>query len=93
MVARRPKELEGGGDRTQLKLEEIGAFMASGLLGKFDRLMMVNDRRLTEAILLQRRTFDRVRWREILHDIQRHLAEQVYSSTGSRVGKLLDGAA
>lgn len=53
----------------------------------------VNDRRLTGAILLQRRTFDRVRWREILHDIQRHLAEQVYSSTGSRVGKLLDGAA
>jgi peptide/nickel transport system substrate-binding protein len=93
------------GIEAQLKLKEIGAFMASGLLGKFDRLMMaqrggplfpdpylaafhlpgqpansagVNDPRLTEAILLQRRTFDPVRRREILHDIQRHLAEQVY---------------
>jgi peptide/nickel transport system substrate-binding protein len=93
------------GIEAQLKLKEIGAFMASGLRGKFEKLMMaprggplfpdpylaafhlpgepansssVNDPRLTQAIRLQRRTFDPARRREILHDIQRQLAEQVY---------------
>jgi peptide/nickel transport system substrate-binding protein len=38
----------------------------------------VNDPRLTEMILLQRRTFDPARRREILYDIQRYLSQQVY---------------
>jgi ABC-type transport system substrate-binding protein len=38
----------------------------------------VNDSKLTEMIRLQRRTFDPARRREILWDIQRYLAEQVY---------------
>jgi peptide/nickel transport system substrate-binding protein len=38
----------------------------------------VNDPRLTEMIRLQRRTFDVAKRREILWDIQRYLAEQVY---------------
>jgi ABC-type transport system substrate-binding protein len=38
----------------------------------------VNDPRLTEMIRLQRRTFDVSKRREIIWDIQRHIAEQVY---------------
>jgi peptide/nickel transport system substrate-binding protein len=38
----------------------------------------VNDPKLTEMIRLQRRTFDLARRRDIVWDIQRHLAEQVY---------------
>jgi peptide/nickel transport system substrate-binding protein len=38
----------------------------------------VNDPKLTEMIRLQRRTFDAGRRREILHDIQRYLSQQVY---------------
>ena len=38
----------------------------------------VDDPKLTEMILLQRRTLDAPRRRDILWDIQRHLAEQVY---------------
>ena len=38
----------------------------------------VNDPKLTEMIRLQRRTFDAAKRREVLYDIQRYLAEQVY---------------
>ncbi|HTY80708.1 MAG TPA: ABC transporter substrate-binding protein [Candidatus Bathyarchaeia archaeon] len=38
----------------------------------------VNDPKLTEMIRLQRRTYNVVKRREIVHDIQRYLAEQVY---------------
>jgi peptide/nickel transport system substrate-binding protein len=38
----------------------------------------VNDPKLTDMIRLQRRTFDVAKRREILYDIQRYLAEQVY---------------
>ena len=38
----------------------------------------VNDPKLTEMIKLQRRTFDVVKRREIVYDIQRYLSEQVY---------------
>jgi ABC-type transport system substrate-binding protein len=38
----------------------------------------VNDPKLTELIRLQRRTFDVARRRDIVWDIQRHLAGQVY---------------
>jgi len=42
----------------------------------------VNDPKLTEMIKLQRRTFDVSRRREIVYDIQRYLAEQVYYQYG-----------
>ena len=42
----------------------------------------VNDPKLTEMIRLQRRTFDVARRRDIVWDIQRHLAEQVYHVYG-----------
>jgi len=45
----------------------------------------VNDPRLTEMILLQRRTFDETRRRELLYDIQRYLAERVYYHYGPSV--------
>ncbi len=38
----------------------------------------VNDPKLTEMIRLQRRTFDVTKRREIVYDIQRYLAEQMY---------------
>ena len=40
----------------------------------------VDDPRLTEMIRLQRRTLDTAKRREIVYDIQRYLAEQVYYS-------------
>lgn len=46
----------------------------------------VNDPKLTEMIRLQRRTFDAVKRREIIYDIQRYLAEQVYYEYGPSVG-------
>ncbi len=46
----------------------------------------VNDPKLTEMIRLQRRTFDAVKRREIIYDIQRYLAEQVYYAYGPSVG-------
>jgi ABC-type transport system substrate-binding protein len=38
----------------------------------------VDDPKLTEMIRLQRRTYNVSKRREIVYDIQRHLAEQVY---------------
>jgi ABC-type transport system substrate-binding protein len=46
--------------------------------GQPQNIAGVNDPRLTEMIKLQRRTFDVAKRREIVYDIQRHLAQQVY---------------
>jgi peptide/nickel transport system substrate-binding protein len=45
----------------------------------------VDDPKLTEMIKLQRRTLDANKRREIVYDIQRYLAEQVYYSYGPSV--------
>jgi ABC-type transport system substrate-binding protein len=48
----------------------------------------VNDPKLSETIRLQRRTFDVGRRREIVYDIQRYLAEQVYYHYGPSVSSM-----
>jgi peptide/nickel transport system substrate-binding protein len=48
------------------------------LPGQLANASGVDDPRLTEMIGLQRRTLDPARRRDIVHDIQRYLAEQVY---------------
>ena len=54
-------------------------YLAGGHLpGMPLNLAGVNDPKLTEMIQLQRRTFDVAKRREIVYDIQRYLAEQVY---------------
>jgi ABC-type transport system substrate-binding protein len=45
----------------------------------------VDDPKLTTMIRAQRQTFDAGKRREIVHDIQRHLAEQVYYQYGPSV--------
>jgi peptide/nickel transport system substrate-binding protein len=45
----------------------------------------VNDPKLTDMIKLQRRTFDDKKRREILFDLQRYLAQQVYYAYGPSV--------
>ena len=96
---------KSAGIHGELKVKEAGAFMASAMLGRFEKLMIgqrggalfpdpylaafhlpgqrpnssgVNDPKLTEMIRLQRRTLDVARRRDIIWDIQRYLAEQVY---------------
>jgi ABC-type transport system substrate-binding protein len=93
------------GIETDLRLKESGAFIASVLGRKFEKVAItlrggattpdpylvgghlpgqplntagVNDPKLDEMIKLQRRTFDVAKRREVIHDIQRYLAEQVY---------------
>ena len=97
------------GIETDLKAKEFGAFMASTIYGKFEKMAHslrggtpvadislytshipgelfnssgVNDPKLTEMIRLQRRTLDAAKRREIVFDIQRYLAEQVYYHYG-----------
>ena len=54
-------------------------YLAGGHLpGMPLNLAGVSDPKLTEMIQLQRRTFDVAKRREIVYDIQRYLAEQVY---------------
>jgi peptide/nickel transport system substrate-binding protein len=89
----------------ELKPKDFGAYMATTIYGKFDKLANglrggspiaditlysphvpgeplnasgVDDPKLTEMIKLQRRTIDAAKRREIVYDIQRYLAEQVY---------------
>ena len=110
----------GAGIQADLKIKEMGAFVSSAMVGRFDRMMLamrggplfpdpylaafhlpgqrtnwsgVNDAKLTKMILLQRRTADVTRRRDILWDIQRHLAEQVYYLYGpsARVVAAWDG--
>ncbi|HYB43060.1 MAG TPA: hypothetical protein VEL75_14880, partial [Candidatus Methylomirabilis sp.] len=45
----------------------------------------VNDPKLTEMIRLQRKTYDVAKRREIVYDIQRYVAEQVYYQFGPSV--------
>jgi ABC-type transport system substrate-binding protein len=45
----------------------------------------VDDPKLTEMIKLRRRTFNVAKRRELIHDIQRYLAEQVYYQYGPSV--------
>ncbi|OLA98631.1 MAG: hypothetical protein AUG87_03565 [Candidatus Rokubacteria bacterium 13_1_20CM_4_70_14] len=93
------------GIETELRGKEFGAFMASAIYGKFEKLAHslrggtpiadlslynfhvpgealnssgVDDPKLTDMIRLQRRMLDPVKRREIVYDIQRYLAEQVY---------------
>ena len=93
----------------ELKGKDFGAYMATTIYGKFDKLghglrggspiadislynshipgeplnaSGVDDPKLTELIRLQRRTLDVAKRREIVYDIQRYLAEQVYYAFG-----------
>src|SRR5438445_539719 len=93
----------------ELKSKDFGAYMATTIYGKFEKLAHglrggspiadislynahipgeafnasgVDDPKLTEMIRLQRRTLDVAKRREIVYDIQRYLAEQVYYSYG-----------
>ena len=50
--------------------------------GQMTNAAPVNDARLTEMIRLQRRTFDVAKRRDIIWDIQRHCAQQVYYGYG-----------
>ena len=45
----------------------------------------VNDPKLTEMVKLQRRTFDEKKRREMVYDIQRYAAQQVYYGYGASV--------
>jgi len=96
----------------ELKPKDFGAYMATTIYGKFDKLghglrggspiaditlynahvpgeplnaSGVDDPKLTEMLRLQRRTLDVAKRREIVYDIQRYLAEQVYYSYGPSV--------
>jgi peptide/nickel transport system substrate-binding protein len=96
----------------ELKGKDFGAYMATTIYGKFDKLghglrggspiadislynnhipgeplnaSGVDDPKLTEMIRLQRRTLDVAKRREIVYDIQRYLAEQVYYAFGPSV--------
>ena len=55
------------------------SFLATAFLPDSPRnILKVNDPPLTDLILRQRRLVDPTRRRELIHDIQRHLARQVY---------------
>ena len=96
---------KSAGVETEMKFKESGAFIASLMGRKFEKLAItlrggslspdpylvsahlpeqplntagVNDPKLNEMIRLQRRTFDVAKRREIIYDIQRYLAQQVY---------------
>jgi hypothetical protein len=53
-------------------------YMMNLLPGRPQNVAGVNDPKLNEMILLQRRVFDEKKRREILFDIQRHFAQQAY---------------
>jgi len=99
------KNWKSAGIETELKLKEFGAYIASTIFGKYDKMTFglrgawldadsylqpflpgqplnssgVNDPKLSEMILLQRKTFDVAKRREIIYDIQRHIAHQAYA--------------
>ena len=102
------KNWKAAGIETELKLKEFGAYIASTVFGKFDKMTFglrgawldadsylrpfmpgqplnsggVNDPKLSEMILLQRKTFDVAKRREIVYDIQRYCSQQVYYACG-----------
>jgi peptide/nickel transport system substrate-binding protein len=61
------------------------AYLAASLPGDPSNTGGVDDAKLTEMIKLQRRTFDVGRRRDIVHDIQRHIARHVYYLHGPSV--------
>ena len=96
----------------ELKSKDFGAFMATTIYGKFDKLghglrggspiadislynthypgeplnaSGVDDAKLNDMLRAQRRTLDVAKRREIVYDIQRYLAEQVYYAYGASV--------
>ena len=96
---------KSAGIDVELKLKEYGAYIASTIFGKFERMANglfglwtvpdlylysyhvpgqalnaggVNDPKLTEMIRQQRRVFDVRKRRDMLYDIQRYCAQQVY---------------
>ena len=96
---------KSAGIDVELKLKEYGAYIASTIFGKFERMAGglfglwtvpelylysyhvpgqalnaggVNDPKLTEMIRQQRRVFDVRKRRDLLYDIQRYCAQQVY---------------
>jgi ABC-type transport system substrate-binding protein len=102
---------KSAGIEAELRLKEYGAFVASTIFGKFDKLALglrggtndvdsylriyipgeplnaggVNDPKLVDLIRLQRRTFDPVKRRDVLYDIQRYISEKVYYVFGPSV--------
>ena len=106
---------KSAGVEVELKLKEYGAFIASTIFGKFERMAGglfglwtvpdlylynyylpgqvtnasgVNDPKLTEMIRQQRRVFDVRKRRELLHDIQRYCAQQMYMLYGPSVSSV-----
>lgn len=53
-------------------------YLMNLLPGRPQNVAGVNDSKLTEMIMLQRRIFDEKKRREVLYDIQRHFAQQAY---------------
>ena len=99
------KNYKAAGIETELRLKEYGAYIASTIYGKFEKMTFglrgawldpdaylyraympgqplnvagVDDPRLTEKIKLQRRTADPAKRRDIIWDIQRHVAHHAY---------------
>ncbi len=99
------KNYKAAGIETELRLKEYGAYIASTIYGKFEKMTFglrgawldpdaylyraympgqplnaagVDDPRLTEMIKLQRRTADPAKRRDIIWDIQRHVAHHAY---------------
>ncbi len=65
-------------------------FYRSMVPGQPFNVMPVNDPKLTEMIKLQRRTSDVAKRRQIVHDIQRHAAEQAYFGANGSI-KVISG--
>lgn len=99
------KNYKAAGIETELRLKEYGAYIASTIYGKFEKMTFglrgawldpdaylyraympgqplnaagVDDPQLTEMIKLQRRTADPAKRRDIIWDIQRHVAHHAY---------------
>jgi len=106
---------KSAGIDVELKLKEYGAYIASTIFGKFERMAGglfglwtvpdlylysyhvpgqalnaggVNDPKLTEMIRQQRRVFDVRKRRDLLYDIQRYCAQQVYHLYGPSVNSV-----
>jgi peptide/nickel transport system substrate-binding protein len=109
------KNWKAAGIEAELKLKEYGAYIASTIFGKYERMANglfglwtvpdaylyhyhvpgqimnasgVNDPKLTEMIRQQRRTLDLRKRRELMHDIQRYCAAQVYHLYGPSVNSV-----
>ena len=99
------KNYKAAGVDAELKLKEYGAYIATTIYGKFDKMAFglrgawldpdaylyrtfvpgqplnaagVDDAKLTEMIKQQRRITDPTKRRDLLWDIQRHIAQQAY---------------